>query len=91
MADDYSEYDFEYLPNGGRGETTDILYTTSWESYAGWHDLEPRRRVPARAPDVRQLQPVADRPRRCFVDSAVPAVEVRRGRRSWNGRSSRSP
>jgi hypothetical protein len=33
MADDYSEYDFEYLPNGGWGETSDILYTTSWETY----------------------------------------------------------
>ncbi|MCX4579402.1 hydrolase [Streptomyces sp. NBC_01571] len=33
MADDYSEYDFEYLPNGGWGETGNILYTTSWETY----------------------------------------------------------
>ncbi|MBP8539332.1 cellulose binding domain-containing protein [Streptomyces sp. MK37H] len=33
MADDYAEYDFEYLPNGGWGETSDILYTTSWETY----------------------------------------------------------
>ncbi|MET7451383.1 cellulose binding domain-containing protein [Streptomyces sp. NPDC005574] len=33
MADDYSEYDFEYLPNGGWGESGDILYTTSWETY----------------------------------------------------------
>ncbi|MEU0601138.1 cellulose binding domain-containing protein [Streptomyces sp. NPDC006393] len=33
MADDYSEYDFEYLPNGGWGEPSDILYTTSWETY----------------------------------------------------------
>ncbi|MGW0965089.1 cellulose binding domain-containing protein [Streptomyces sp. NPDC002516] len=33
MADDYAEYDFEYLPNGGWGETGDILYTTSWETY----------------------------------------------------------
>jgi hypothetical protein len=33
LADDYSEYDFEYLPNGGWGETSDILYTTSWETY----------------------------------------------------------
>ncbi|MEU0337047.1 cellulose binding domain-containing protein [Streptomyces sp. NPDC006193] len=33
MADDYAEYDFEYLPNGGWGEPSDILYTTSWETY----------------------------------------------------------
>ncbi|MFD0069447.1 glycoside hydrolase family 16 protein, partial [Streptomyces sp. NPDC127574] len=33
MADDYAEYDFEYLPNGGWGETGNILYTTSWETY----------------------------------------------------------
>lgn len=33
MADDYSEYDFEYLPNGGWGEPANILYTTSWEAY----------------------------------------------------------
>ncbi|MFE7564877.1 cellulose binding domain-containing protein [Kitasatospora sp. NPDC057500] len=54
-ADDYSEYDFEYLPNGGWGETSNIFFTTSWETYgpegsvnqyttsrtsfAGWHDL----------------------------------------------------
>ena len=28
MADDYAEYDFEYLPNGGWGEPANILYTT---------------------------------------------------------------
>jgi archaellin len=33
MADNYSEYDFEYLPNGGWGEPGNILYTTSWETY----------------------------------------------------------
>ncbi|MFG2310488.1 cellulose binding domain-containing protein [Streptomyces sp. NPDC048566] len=33
MADDYAEYDFEYLPNGGWGESGNILYTTSWETY----------------------------------------------------------
>ncbi|MEV5972179.1 cellulose binding domain-containing protein [Streptomyces sp. NPDC051921] len=33
MADDYAEYDFEYLPNGGWGEPAAILYTTSWETY----------------------------------------------------------
>ncbi|MET9256445.1 cellulose binding domain-containing protein [Streptomyces sp. NPDC003717] len=33
MADDYAEYDFEYLPNGGWGEQSNILYTTSWETY----------------------------------------------------------
>ncbi|GAA3107923.1 hypothetical protein GCM10010449_33410 [Streptomyces rectiviolaceus] len=37
MADDYSEYDFEYLPNGGWGEAGNILYTTSWETF----DPEP--------------------------------------------------
>ncbi|WP_029291552.1 cellulose binding domain-containing protein [Cellulomonas sp. HZM] len=30
---DYSEQDFEYLPNGGWGEPGNILYTTSWETY----------------------------------------------------------
>ncbi|MFD9721237.1 cellulose binding domain-containing protein [Streptomyces sp. NPDC059076] len=33
MADDYAEYDFEYLPNGGWGETSNIFFTTSWETY----------------------------------------------------------
>ncbi|MEV7074433.1 cellulose binding domain-containing protein [Streptomyces sp. NPDC093990] len=33
LADDYAEYDFEYLPNGGWGEPSNILYTTSWETY----------------------------------------------------------
>lgn len=39
MADDYAEYDFEYLPNGGWGEPSSILYTTSWETY----DPDPGR------------------------------------------------
>lgn len=30
---DYGELDFEYLPNGGWGEPSSILYTTSWETY----------------------------------------------------------
>ncbi len=30
---DYSEQDFEYLPNGGWGEPANILYATSWETY----------------------------------------------------------
>jgi hypothetical protein len=34
MADDYAEYDFEYLPNGGWGEPSSTLFTTSWETYA---------------------------------------------------------
>jgi hypothetical protein len=29
----YSEQDFEYLPNGGWGEPGSIMYTTSWETY----------------------------------------------------------
>jgi len=33
MDPNYSEQDFEYLPNGGWGETGNILYTTSWETY----------------------------------------------------------
>ncbi|MFJ9431540.1 cellulose binding domain-containing protein [Streptomyces sp. NPDC101490] len=33
MADDYAEYDFEYLPNGGWGETGNTLFTTSWDTY----------------------------------------------------------
>jgi hypothetical protein len=30
---DYSEQDFEYLPNGGWGEPSSIMYATSWETY----------------------------------------------------------
>ncbi|MER5422348.1 cellulose binding domain-containing protein [Streptosporangium roseum] len=30
---DYSEQDFEYLPNGGWGEPGNIMYATSWETY----------------------------------------------------------
>jgi cellulose binding protein with CBM3 domain len=33
MDPDYGEMDFEYLPNGGWGETSNILYTTTWETY----------------------------------------------------------
>lgn len=33
MADDYAEYDFEYLPNGGWGRLSNVLLTTSWETY----------------------------------------------------------
>lgn len=33
MDPDYSEQDFEYLPNGGWGETQNIMYETSWETY----------------------------------------------------------
>ncbi|GAA3850519.1 glycoside hydrolase family 16 protein [Streptomyces sedi] len=33
MDPDYSEYDFEYLPNGGWGETDHTLFTTSWDTY----------------------------------------------------------
>lgn len=33
MDPDYSELDFEYLPNGGWGEPNSILHATSWETY----------------------------------------------------------
>lgn len=33
MDPDYGELDFEYLPNGGWGEPSNIMYTTSWETY----------------------------------------------------------
>ncbi|WP_206184667.1 cellulose binding domain-containing protein [Thermoactinospora rubra] len=33
MDPDYGELDFEYLPNGGWGEPSNILYATSWETY----------------------------------------------------------
>ena len=33
MDPDYSEQDFEYLPNGGWGETQSVMYETSWETY----------------------------------------------------------
>jgi hypothetical protein len=33
MDPDYGEMDFEYLPNGGWGEPSNILYTTTWETY----------------------------------------------------------
>jgi hypothetical protein len=29
----YGEIDFEYLPNGGWGETQNIMYETTWETY----------------------------------------------------------
>jgi hypothetical protein len=35
MDPDYGELDFEYLPNGGWGEPSNILYATSWETYRG--------------------------------------------------------
>jgi hypothetical protein len=33
MDPDYGELDFEYLPNGGWGEPSNILYSTTWETY----------------------------------------------------------
>jgi hypothetical protein len=33
MDPDYGELDFEYLPNGGWGETGPTLFTTTWETY----------------------------------------------------------
>ncbi len=33
MDPNYSEIDFEYLPNGGLGQNTHTLYFTSWETY----------------------------------------------------------
>jgi hypothetical protein len=37
MDPDYSELDFEYLPNGGWGERNNILWSTTWETF----QLEP--------------------------------------------------
>lgn len=33
MDPNYGEIDFEYLPNGGWGEPSNILYATTWETY----------------------------------------------------------
>jgi hypothetical protein len=33
MDPNYGEIDFEYLPNGGWGEPSNILYETTWETY----------------------------------------------------------
>ncbi|WP_405010283.1 cellulose binding domain-containing protein [Kitasatospora sp. NBC_01539] len=33
MDPNYGEQDFEYLPNGGWGEQSNIMYATSWETY----------------------------------------------------------
>lgn len=33
MDPDYGELDFEYLPNGGWGESGPTLFTTTWETY----------------------------------------------------------
>jgi hypothetical protein len=33
MDPDYGEIDFEYLPNGGWGEPSNIMYQTTWETY----------------------------------------------------------
>ena len=34
MDPDYSEQDFEYLPNGGWGERGAMLYATTWETFS---------------------------------------------------------
>jgi hypothetical protein len=34
MALDYSEMDFEYLPNGGWGSDGPTLFTTTWETFS---------------------------------------------------------
>jgi len=33
MDPNYGEIDFEYLPNGGWGEPSNIMYETTWETY----------------------------------------------------------
>src|SRR3989337_1663476 len=33
MDPSYGEIDFEYLPNGGWGEPSNIMYETTWETY----------------------------------------------------------
>ncbi|MCR3750142.1 cellulose binding domain-containing protein [Lentzea californiensis] len=33
MAPNYGEIDFEYLPNGGWGESANVMYETTWETY----------------------------------------------------------
>lgn len=33
LAPNYSEMDFEYLPNGGWGMPTNVLFSTTWESF----------------------------------------------------------
>ena len=34
MAPEYSELDFEYLPNGGWGRKGPVLFTTTWETFS---------------------------------------------------------
>ncbi len=41
MDKDYSEMDFEYLPNGGWGEPANALWSTTWETF----QLEPWTKV----------------------------------------------
>ncbi|NTS75326.1 glycoside hydrolase family 16 protein [Catenovulum sp. SM1970] len=43
MAENYSEMDFEYLANGGWGQNTHTLFSTSWETF----QLEPWTKVNA--------------------------------------------
>lgn len=46
---DYSEVDFEYLPNGGWGENTDsAMWTTTWETFQlePWTKVNEYSRVP---------------------------------------------
>ncbi|RJL30880.1 cellulose binding domain-containing protein [Bailinhaonella thermotolerans] len=71
---DYSEQDFEYLPNGGWGEPGNILYATSWETYRN----EPWQAVNVHT-EVRQsyegwhdlVLQVADGRIRYYVDGAL--------------------
>lgn len=74
MAPEYSEMDFEYLPNGGWGRKGPILFATTWESFIpepNWKsDNVHESKMASYAGWHTLVMQVADGEVRYFVDGA---------------------
>jgi hypothetical protein len=76
MDPDYSELDFEYLPNGGWGETGTMIYATSWFTFRlePWFQDNMSNHVPGSQAGWHTLvTQVADGKVKYFVDGKILA------------------
>ena len=76
MDPDYSELDFEYLPNGGWGETGSLIYATSWFTFRlePWFQDNMSNHVPGSQAGWHTLvTQVADGKVKYFVDGKLLA------------------
>ena len=76
MDPDYSELDFEYLPNGGWGETGTMIYATSWFTFRlePWFQDNMSNHVPGSQAGWHTLvTQVADGKVKYFIDGKILA------------------